>query len=487
LPCRYAISIGFFLVARIKLVPMAEKSVNEISRDVRQIFQKGNDALTRENYDYAVDLLMQVLEKEPGFYEGRKALRLAQQRKAGGGGGGFFKKAWSSASSSPLVAKGQLALRRNPAEALIIGEQILNSDPASTGGHKLIAEAALALDMPKTAVMSFDVLFKNNPKDKTITIQYANVLAEIGQAQLAERILMESARLNANDPELHQALKDLSARKTLSEGGYDAAETGQGSYRNMLRNADEAKSLEQANRVQKTEDQSQNLIDEYVARLKTDPNNVRLLRNIAELYTQKKKFDLALQYYEKITATDAGAGDASVASAIAQTKSRQFDYQIELLDATAPDYTERVAQINADKQTYRIAECQKRAEKNPTDLAIRYEMGVLYFNAGKIAEAMAEFQKSKNNANKEVPSMNYLGQCFAKRKMFPLAVNTFQEAIKKKPVFDEEKKELVYNLGTVFEAMEKPKEANEQFEQIYAIDIGYKDVAAKVDKFYSEQ
>jgi tetratricopeptide (TPR) repeat protein len=465
---------------------MAEKSVNEISRDVRAIFQKGNDALTRENYDYAVDLLMQVLEKEPGFYEGRKALRLAQQRKAGGGGG-FFKKAWSSASSSPLVAKGQLALRRDPAEALNIGEQILNSDPVSNAGHKLIAEAAVAMDMPKTAVMSFDVLFKNNPKDKNTTIQYANVLAECGQAQLAERILMESARLMPNDPDLHQALKDLSARKTLNEGGYAAAETGQGSYRDMLRNADEAKSLEQANRVQKTEDQAQNLIDEYTTRLKTEPTNVRLLRNIAELYTQKKKFDLALEYYEKITSTDAGASDATIASAIAQTKSRQFDYQVEQLDATAPDYTERVAQINADKQAYRIAECQKRVEKNPMELSIRYEMGVLYFNAGKTGEAMAEFQKSKNNANKEVPSMNYLGQCFAKRKMYPLAVNTFQEAIKKKQIFDDEKKELVYNLGTVFEAMEKPKEANEQFEQIYAIDIGYKDVAAKVDKFYSEQ
>jgi len=71
--------------------------------------------------------------------------------------------------------------------------------------------------------------------------------------------------------------------------------------------------------------------------------------------------------------------------------------------------------------------------------------------------------------------------------MFPLAVNTFQDAIKEKPVFDEEKKDLVYNLGTVFEAMDKQKESIEQFEQIYAIDIGYRDVAAKVDKFYSEQ
>jgi hypothetical protein len=68
-----------------------------------------------------------------------------------------------------------------------------------------------------------------------------------------------------------------------------------------------------------------------------------------------------------------------------------------------------------------------------------------------------------------------------------MAVNMFQDAIKDKQIFDEEKKDLVYNLGTVFEAMEKKKESIEQFEQIYAVDIGYKDVAAKVDKFYSEQ
>jgi len=465
---------------------MAEKSVNEISRDIRAIFQKGNDALLRENYDYAVDLLTQVMEREPAFYEGRKALRVAQAKKAGGGGG-FFKKAWSSASSSPLVAKGQIALRRNPVEALAIGEQILNSDPNSSGGHRLIAEAAVALDMPRTAVMSLDMLFRNSPKDKTIAIQYANMLAEIGEARRAEKILMDLQNAMPSDPELNQALKDLSARKTLSEGGYDALADGKGSYRDILRNEKEAVSLEQANRSQKTEDQGKNLIAEYEARLKTEPNNVRLMRNIAELYTEKKQYDLALQFYEKIKASDAGAADASIDAAIALTKTRRFENQIEKLDATAPDYTDKVAQINAEKQAFRIAECQKRVEKFPTDLAIRYEMGVLYFEAGKIGEAIQEFQKSKTNPNKKLASMNYLAQCFAKRKMYDLAAKTFQEAIKEKPVFDEEKKDLIYNLGTVLEAMEKKDEAIEQFKLIYEVDIGYKDVAAKVDKYYGGQ
>src|SRR5579864_6036656 len=230
-----------FLAALALNVGMAEKSVNEIPRDLRAVFQKGNDALLRENYDYAIDLFTQVLEKEPTFYLGRKALRTAQAKKSGGGG--FFKKALSVAGSSPLVAQGQIALRRNPAEALNFGERILNSDATSSAGHRLIADAALAMEMPRTAVMSLEVLFKNSPKDKKTAIQFANLLAEIGEADRGERILMEAAAAAPNDAELHQAVKDLSARKTLSGGGYDKIADGQGSYRDILRNEKEAVSL----------------------------------------------------------------------------------------------------------------------------------------------------------------------------------------------------------------------------------------------------
>ena len=464
---------------------MAEKSLNEIPGELKKIYQKGNEALQRDNHDYAIELFMQVLEKEPTFYLGRKALRTAQAKNSGGGG--FFKKALSSVGSSPLVAKGQIALRRNPADALPIGEQILNSDPNSSAGHRLIADAAVAMDMPKTAVMSLEVLFKNSPKDKQTAIQYANMLAETGEANRGERVLMEAAANAPNDAELHQAVKDLSARKTLSEGGYDALADGKGSYRDILKNEQEAKSLEQANRVQKTEDRAQSLIEEYEAKLKTEPNNLKTLRNVAELYEEKKQFDRALEYYGKIKASEIGASDATIDAAIARANTRRFDYQIEQLDATAPDYTERVEQIKTEKQAYRIAECQKRVEKFPTDYSIRYEMGVLYFEAGKINEAIKEFQQAQKNANKNLAAKNYLAQCYATKKMYPLAATTLEDAIKEKPIFDEQKKELIYNLGTVLEAMDKKGEAIKQFELIYAVDIGYKDVGKKVDDYYSGQ
>ena len=98
------------------------------------LFTKGNDALQRENFDYAIDLFNQILAKEPGLFECRKALRTAQMKKAGSGRG-FFKKMLSSAGSSPMVAKGHMAMSKDPAEALQIAEHILNGDPTNSGAH----------------------------------------------------------------------------------------------------------------------------------------------------------------------------------------------------------------------------------------------------------------------------------------------------------------------------------------------------------------
>src|ERR1051325_5251536 len=461
---------------------MAEKSLNEMPRELRPLYTKGSDALLRDNFDYATELFSQILQREPGLYECRKALRTAQQRKAGSGGG-MFKKMWSSASASPMVAKGQMTLRKDPAEALVIAEQILNGDPANSGAHRLVVEAARALEMPQTAAMSLEVLNRNSPKDKDVAMQYVSALAEIGQLARGEKILTDLYRQTPTDTDLAQALKDLSARKTLKEGGYQALASGTGSYRDILKDKDEAVILEQENRQVKTEDTAERLITEYESRLKAEPKNIKVMRDLAELYTQKKQFDRALSYYDQIKSSEIGA-DASLDRAMGETRMRKYDHQLSQLDVNAPDYAEKTAVLQAEKQAYQLAECQKRAERFPTDLQLRFELGQVYFQMGKIGEAILEFQKAQNNPHRRIASMNFLAQCYAKRRMFDLAARALQTAIKEKPAFDDEKKELTYNLGSVLESMGKREEAFEQFKLIYELDAGYKDVSAKIDHYY---
>src|SRR5208337_5335776 len=100
------------------------------------------------------------------------------------------------------------------------------------------------------AVMSLDIMAKNSPRDKNLAIEYAYAVGTAGgDTSQAEKILAELLRNSPNDGEVNQALKDLSARKTLDQGGYNELEGGQGSYRDILKDKQQATSLEQEARV----------------------------------------------------------------------------------------------------------------------------------------------------------------------------------------------------------------------------------------------
>jgi len=468
---------------------MPEKLLNQIPTETRRLYVKAGEAAQRENPDYAITLYCQILEREPAFFDCRRALRVEQAKKAAGASTGFFKKMMSGAGASPHIAKAKMALSRNPAEAMAIAESVLNTDPNNSFAHRIIVDAARALDLPKTAVMSLEVMVRHSPKDKGLVIEFADLAAQTGgeASASAERALDDLARGSGFDPDLAQAQKNLSARKTMDEGGYAALEGGEGSFRDILRNKEEAASLEQEHRVQKSEDTGARLIKEYEARLVAEPDNTKMVRSLAELYTEKKEFDRALELYARIKNSTHGSADSALDRAIAETMVKKMDHQIAQLNPFAADHADQIAQIKAAKMEFKLTECKQRAEKYPTDLGIRFELGQLYFEAGKMSEAMGEFQKAQQNPNKRIAAMSYLAQCFAKRGMNDSAVRTLQNAIKEKAAFDDEKKDLIYNLGCVLEAMGKKTEAIEQFLQIYETDIGYRDVAAKVDAHYAAQ
>jgi tetratricopeptide (TPR) repeat protein len=462
---------------------MAEKSFSEVPRGERELYEKALAAVERNNLDYALLIFNQVLSKEPGFYECREKLRATQLKKAGSGGG-FFKKMLGKAGSSPNLAKAQILLRSNPLEAIRVVEEILNSDPNNALAHKTLAEAAIAAGLLKTGVLSLEIARRNDPADQDIALRLAEALVLMGNVTRAMSVYNELKRLNPFDSELDMTIKNLSASITMAEGGYNEIEGGQGSYRDILKNKEEAVSLEQENRVEKAEDIARRLISEYEARLEQEPRNMKLIRDIANLYTQAKDFDKAIELYNRIVEQE-GMNDPSLEKAISDTHLRKLDWQISQMDKNAPDYAEQEAKLQAAKQEFLIQDARRRVEKYPNDLALRFELGVILFNAKKHGEAYAEFQKSQNNPHLRIRSLLFMGQSLLGRNMNDLAVRALQNALKEKVGMDDERKELLYHLGVALEKMGKRDEAIEQFKLIYEVDSAYRDVGARVDAFYS--
>lgn len=458
---------------------MPERTLNEIPRAWREQYDKGRLAFERNNLDYAVQLLTKVLEQEPGFYQCREALRAAQHKR-GGARRGLFRKVLGS---GPKLMQAQVALRRDARDALRLAEEILNDDPQNLSAHRVLADAALALELPKTAQLSLEIAYKQDPKDREVGLKLARLLAQSGQGGRAEALMQALVAAHPHDSEIVQTAKDVAANRTLHEGGYAALEGGGGSYRSILRDEKQAVALEQANRDVRTAEASANLITEYEARLATEPDNLRLWRAVAELYAEQEEFGKALAAYERIQAVE--TQDPSLERAVARTRERQYEQRLARLDARDPAQAAQIEALQREKQEFVLAGARRRVERYPNDLQLRFELGGLYFDAGRIRDAIQELQRAQNNAHVRIAAMHRLGQCFAKLGMFDLAARTYENAIKEKPVFDEEKKDLIYALGTALEAMGKADAAMDQYKLIYEVDIGFKDVADKVDAYYA--
>lgn len=464
---------------------MAEKSIGDISPAVREQYQKGVTALERNNLDYAIELLLGVVKSEPAFLAGRESLRKAAQKKAGASTG-LFKKLVNSAGSGPALAKAKFLVENQPLEALFVAEQVLSGDPRNNLAHDIFAQAAIAAELPRSAILSLEAMRQENPADKGVSIRLSEVYTALGQNDKAEAVFAALLRHHPNDPRLNEMAKNISAKRTLKEGGYESLTDGKGSFRNILKDKGESARLEQESRINKTASQSQNLIEQYETRLITEPANLKLLKNVAELCVQQKDYYKALEYYHRIEAIP-GAFDSTIERDRNEVIVKRYNQVIEQLDPAAEDYEQQKVSLTAQRDDFVLSDCQARIEKYPTDLAIRFDLGVLYFNLGRVGEAIPEFQKAENNPHKRLQAMLYSARCFAARNMNDLAARKLQNALKEKVGFDDERKELLYTLGTVFDKMGKPDEAIKHFLDIYEVDVSYRDVSKRVDDHYAGQ
>jgi tetratricopeptide (TPR) repeat protein len=150
-------------------------------------------------------------------------------------------------------------------------------------------------------------------------------------------------------------------------------------------------------------------------------------------------------------------------------------------------FAEKIARLETAKKQHAeilIDEARKRLDRNPTDLQLRYELGEQLTNAGEYRNALPQLQRARQNPNARFKAMNLLGRCYRELGMLDLAVNQLEAAAREAIVMDEIKKEIVYNLGLVYEQMGEVEKYIDAMKKIYETDYGYRDVAKRVESSY---
>ena len=133
-----------------------------------------------------------------------------------------------------------------------------------------------------------------------------------------------------------------------------------------------------------------------------------------------------------------------------------------------------------------VEDARKRVGRNPTDLQLRFELGEHLVNAGHFRQALPELQRARQNPNARLKAMNLLGRCYSELGMLDLAMKQLEEASREILPMDAMKKEIVYNLGLVYERMGDGDKLLNCMKQIYEADYGYRDVATRVESSYKQ-
>jgi tetratricopeptide (TPR) repeat protein len=488
---------------------MPIQTEKDLSENARALWLKGRSAIELRNYGYAISLMQAVLKEAPGFLDARQKLRAVEITATKG------KKSFLSGLSSASM-KGGSVMKKDPLAAMELAEKTLESDPTNSQANHLLKDAAKAAGYPEVAAFALETIIQAHPNDTKVMHELGEHYLAMGAADKAVDIYSRIAETNPADLVAVKRSKDAAATASMKSGGWDAvAESGgKKDYRDLIKNKDEAVSLEQKNRVYKDKDMIDAQLAELYPQWEENKESVDLSRRLAKLYEDRHEIEpdaeilgYAVWYYDHTNNLVSGS-DPAVARKLSDLAMKRLDLQIKQNEdyvAQTESWLEGEGAGHEDAETYRqgledarktladlrlergnllIAEAKKRVDRNPTDLNLRFELGERLLAGGQFNEAIPELQRARQNPNSRLKAMSMLGRCFVLKGMYDMAAKNFKDAASEMLAMDNVKKDTLYDLGLVYEKMGKKEEYLGCMKEIMESDYGYKDVAQRVESSY---
>jgi tetratricopeptide (TPR) repeat protein len=464
---------------------MDVKTEKDLPEFHRANWLKAMSAMQLKNYGYSIQLLQTILKSHPEFLSARQLLRKAAIAKTAGKKG--LLAGLSVASFSSIKIQSQL--KKDPVAALDALEKSLESEPVNPQLNNLLKDAALAANLPDVAAFALETILEGTPKDTKVMHDLARHHMKFGAPSKAAEIYQRILAIAPNDLAAVKGAKDSAAAASMMSGGWDREET---TYRDLIKDKDQAVALEQQSRVVRSEEMIDNLLAELHAKAEAEPGVVDTARRIAELYEQKEDWENATNWFS-YAASLSNNSDMALVRKASDLQIRQFDIAIEAREqfiAANPGtpesegYAAELESLKKQRADLALESARSRVEQNPTDLQLRFEIGEILVDLGNWQEAIPELQKARQNPNVRMRAMSLLGQCFTARGMLDLAAKTLSDAVAELMVMDAVKKDAIYNLGLVYEKMGNAEKSVDCMKQIYEVDYGYRDVAKRVESSY---
>ncbi|MBM44531.1 MAG: hypothetical protein CMJ36_05920 [Phycisphaerae bacterium] len=449
----------------VEFTPQPEKA--------RKWFEHAKSMADSSNFNSALVYYANGIRLDPGVLSAHEAMiEVALKHHAAGG-----KKA---SSKDVKGVDGSHAVEKFAAAELVWLSSYANPSLAL----KALAAAIDAEQYEFAHMISARVLVLVSRTKKVSRTQVLKV-KELATAASNWDIAMSAGQLalqmDPSDGTLDTELKDLSAQRAMSKGGYEEAAGKEGGFRDFVKDMDKQRKLEQDESIAGVGGSEEEVFDRARKAYEESPESPDVLNRYAQLLRKqgtKESLEEARKVYMKGHEAlgeyrfRMNAGDIAIGLARDEIEGLEGE------ERAAAE--ERLLKLELEENTERV-------EKYPTDRTLKYQLGDIAFRAGDTSLAMECFQKSKDEPRLRTRSGHLLGRCFATEGWHSEAVDEYRETLANlDPTESGLELEIRYDLMESLielarreQSAEHAREALEICSGIARKDISYRDIRAR--------
>ena len=454
-------------------------------RFVRQI-ENAEKSIVK-NPEYVIDICNTVLGKYPNCVEVRRLLRQAQYRKYGKGNP--VAKAMAAVKALGLSMKAASMIKAGKAlEVISAAESLLNKCPDNPAAVKALISAAESLGYFGVAATGYMALVQYQPTEQNL-LALANAYLKNKQPDEAMQVCETILNKNRANGDAQALARSASVMKTMNKGKWEE----EGSAKDKVKDA--KAQLERERQTSSVNDAA--TLEKFVADLKekiaADVQNVNLYREICGYLRTLNRYSEALEYVRQARKQPLGAGDTTFEKmendlVVLDAEKNIADLREQLkADPDNVELAEKLKQAQKNEHDIRLANAKEMVERYPNDFNYRFVLGSIYLEDGVLDEAIKQLQIAQRNPKVRLQALLGLGRAFFRGGKFDLAVEQLLTAKTESKIMNDAKKEIIYELASVYEKMGKKDLAFAEYKEIYTADASYKDVSAKVDFYYSQK
>ena len=438
---------------------------------LQQLFERANRLMGQADHDYAHELFSQCVIADPGnvVYTQTCLANLIQKH------GGKKKTSMFSAFKG-LGSKGgakKAALKKNWMGVIKSGLEVLSKNPWDTSTFLSMAEACEGLGLLESQLVYLRAALKFNPDDFHIFFlcDAAFLLRRDYAGALAcwQRVL----KAKPDDEEATRTIAQIAAEQTIDKGGYERAE----SSRDVKKTPRSTAGIQ---REELTPEQ------QLLRQIQKQPDDKAAYVELAQLYLKLDQFQPAEEILA--VARKKFPDDIDILEKFEEIQLRNLrevaaGAEREADETGSADAKEKLAILQKRLEDKELEHFEHLVERFPTNSNYRFRLGQRYHEVGRTSEAIQQFQQARNDPKYHGLCQLELGKCFQQIKQYKLAADHYANAIREISDQDEKnKKEVLYLAARLALGLKDFEAAETHAHALAALDFGYKDLAALLDK-----